>query len=73
MRYNPAGHERILARADGPYEVLGLVGAGGMGTVYGARDTRLQRLVAIKIDPNTDVGEPARTGDSSRKRWPPRR
>ena len=41
----------------GPYEVLGLVGAGGMGTVYRARDTRLQRLVAIKII-NTDVGEP---------------
>jgi hypothetical protein len=33
----------------GPYEVLGLVGAGGMGEVYRGRDTRLQRFVAIKV------------------------
>ena len=33
----------------GPYEVLRLIGAGGMGEVYRARDTRLNRTVAIKI------------------------
>jgi len=33
----------------GPYEVLSTVGAGGMGEVYRARDTRLHRIVAIKI------------------------
>ena len=33
----------------GPYEILALIGAGGMGEVYRARDTRLNREVAIKV------------------------
>src|SRR5216683_7496850 len=33
----------------GPYEVLALIGAGGMGEVWKARDTRLDRIVAIKV------------------------
>src|SRR5262249_41892314 len=35
----------------GAYEIVALVGAGGMGEVYRARDTRLDRIVAVKILP----------------------
>ena len=44
----------------GPYEVLGLIGAGGMGEVYKARDTRLDRTVAIKVLPTDISGDPDR-------------
>ena len=33
----------------GPFEIVGLIGTGGMGEVYRAQDTRLNRPVAIKV------------------------
>jgi serine/threonine protein kinase/Tol biopolymer transport system component len=44
----------------GPYEILSVAGAGGMGEVYRARDTRLDRMVAIKVLPEADLKDPGR-------------
>src|SRR5437868_14393235 len=44
----------------GSYEIVALLGAGGMGEVYRARDTRLKREVAIKILPDAFAQDPDR-------------
>src|ERR1700693_1171206 len=44
----------------GPYEILAPIGAGGMGEVYRARDTKLKREVAIKVLPEAFARDPER-------------
>ena len=44
----------------GPYEIVGLLGEGGMGQVYRARDTKLQRDVAVKVLPEAFAHDPDR-------------
>ncbi len=42
----------------GVFEVISLIGRGGMGEVYRARDTRLERDVALKTLPDAEVSDP---------------
>src|SRR4026209_167836 len=51
----------------GPYEILSLLGSGGMGEVYRARDTRLDRTVAIKVMPSEVADDLALRGRFGRE------
>src|SRR5688572_18663526 len=56
----PPADPPMLGRTLGSYELQSLLGAGGMGEVYRARDTRLHRDVAIKILPSGFTSDPDR-------------
>src|SRR5512138_1224689 len=51
----------------GPYEILSALGAGGIGEVYRARDTKLDREVAIKVLPELFVSDPERVARFQRE------
>lgn len=51
----------------GAYEIVVLLGAGGMGEVYRARDTRLQREVALKVLPEPVASDPDRRARFARE------
>ena len=53
----------------GPYEVVAFIGEGGMGEVYRARDTRLDRDVALKILPGRVSDDPRRRERFMREAW----
>ena len=50
----------MIGHEIGPYRVIALLGAGGMGEVYRARDTKLGRDVAIKVLPEAFASDPDR-------------
>lgn len=50
-------HATLAGRRIGAYEILSRIGAGGMGEVYKARDTRLNRIVAIKVLPALETAD----------------
>jgi serine/threonine protein kinase len=51
----------------GPYEILAPIGAGGMGEVYRARDTKLDRDVAVKVLPSAVAHDPERLARFARE------
>ena len=55
----------------GPYEILAPIGAGGMGEVYKARDTKLDRDVAIKVLPALFADDPERLARFEREATTP--
>jgi eukaryotic-like serine/threonine-protein kinase len=54
------GHSSLMGKQLGSYKIHSLLGAGGMGEVYQARDSKLGRNVAIKVLPAAFINDPER-------------
>src|SRR5712691_10906058 len=66
--YNPRGFMPLTPGTRlGSYAVQSLIGAGGMGEVYRARDTKLNRDVAIKVLPDVFANDPDRLARFARE------
>src|SRR5712671_4598424 len=65
--YNPRQLALQPGARLGPYEVLSALGAGGMGEVYRAHDTKLNRDVALKILPDAFASDPDRLARFTRE------
>ena len=55
----------MTGRTVSHYEILERLGSGGMGEIYRARDTRLNRMVAIKVLPRSDSDDQGSDQDLS--------
>ena len=63
----PDSSTAMVGRVFGPYQITSLLGAGGMGEVYRARDSKLGRDVAIKILPQAFTADPERRARFARE------
>jgi serine/threonine protein kinase len=57
----------VIGKSIGPYQVVAKLGAGGMGEVYRARDTKLKRDVALKVLPDSFASDPDRLARFTRE------